>query len=411
MIAQDIVDKRLYARRGANIRGSRIDAMLSILARVERDVISLAMGCPAPEGLPVEAMQEMWEVVLARYGADLFDYSATEGDDNLRAFLVERLRAEGVTLGIDNILITTGGMQGIDLVCKLFVHPDDPVIVESPSYSNGLAAINNYGGRILTVPADEEGLVIEAVEERVEECQRTGRPARLIYVIPTFQNPGGTTMPLKRREQLLEMARRHRLLILEDDPYRDLSFGEPAPPSLLSLDDSGTVLHVNTFAKTVSPGLRTGWVAAPKNVIAKMVLARHSMDTCTSTLSQKLTSEFCCSGRLEKHIETLIALYRARKERMIAALERDFGDGQARWTSPGGGFFIWFTLEEGLSSERLLEIALEEGVAFVPGSAFDFHQKTTHQMRLCFAYPTLKAIERGIHRLRKAVDRYRAEQG
>ncbi len=412
MIAQEIVNEDLYARRGANVKGSRIDAIMSALEKVERDVIPLAQGCPGLEALPVEAMQEMWEVVLAREGAKLFNYSTTEGDDDLRAFMVDRLRSQGVRAEIDNLLITTGGMQGADLVCKLMVDPGDPVIVETPSYSNVLATIHNYGGRLVTVPVDGEGMIVEAVEERIEECQRMGRPAKLIYVIPTFQNPSGTTMSLARRERLLEVAKRHGLLIMEDDPYRDLSFDGQAPPSLLSLDDEGgTVLHVNTFSKTISPGLRTGWVAAPVNVIQKMVLARHSMDTCTNTPGQRLTSEFCCSGRLEPYIEKLIAVYRAKKERMLASLEDQFGNERARWSNPGGGFFIWLTLEDGLSTERLLDIALEEGVAFVPGSAFDFHKETSHELRLCFAYPPLSDIDLGIRRLKKAVDRYRSEHG
>ncbi|MGQ9626582.1 MAG: aminotransferase-like domain-containing protein [Anaerolineae bacterium] len=410
MIAQDIFNTSLYSRLGADIRGSRIDEISNSVANVGRDVISLAPGCPSPETLPAEELAQIWEKLIAREGPALFNYaSTTEGEAALRAFLAEKLRSEGAALEMENVLITTGGMQGLDLACKLLVEPGDAVLVETPAYSNGLAAIHNYGGQPCHVPGDDEGLLPEAVEEAVMALRREGRPVKLIYTVPTFQNPGGTTMPLERRERFLELARKHGLLILEDDPYRDLSFYGPPPPSLLSLDGAGgTVVHVSTFAKNISPGLRVGWVAAPAETIRKMALARHSMDICTNTPGQKIVTEFCLSGELERHIQGLIPAYRARKERMLASLEGRFG-GLARWTDPGGGFFIWLTFDESVSAERLLDFALEEGVAFVPGSAFDAYKETSNDMRLCFAYPNLEEIDLGIERLRRAFDRYREE--
>jgi 2-aminoadipate transaminase len=304
-------------------------------------------------------------------------------------------------------------MQALDLVFKLFVDPGDRVIVERPTYANAIATIHAYEGRFLEVPLDQEGLVVEELERALESG---ASPApRIAYVIPTFQNPGGVTLSLDRRRRLLDLARRHGLLLVEDDAYREVRFeGEPIP-SLFALDaGAGNVLSLNTFSKTLAPGLRIGWVAGPEPVIQKMIFARHAMDTCSNVLAQRMVARYLASGALDDNIARLNAHYRAKRDLMLAALEEQFGGlPGVRWTRPEGGWFIWMTLPPQVDAQRLFELAVEEGVAFVPGHAFAGEDTASLRsaLRLNFTCPPSDHLALGISRLRRAYDRLVGQEG
>lgn len=307
----------------------------------------------------------------------------------------------------ERLLITSGGMQGLDLACKLFVEPGSLVVAESPTYTNGTAVITSYEGRILEAPVDADGMVVEALPELVAAA---GRTPRLIYVIPQFQNPSGATLSLARRQRLLELAAEWGAVVLEDDPYELLRFsGEPLP-SLEALNDgSARVVGVRTFSKFLAPGLRVGWVTADAPIVEVMVHAKQGLDTCTNVPMQRLVAAYLERGLLAGHLERIRAEYRDRKLAMQSGLERRFGDLGAHWTDPEGGFFLWLTLPDSIDTRALFSRALAEGVAYIPGPAFSVSGRFRNALRLCFASTGRTRTDLGLERLRAAIDGFAAQ--
>ena len=362
---------------------------------------------PGRGPFPVDELGKLAAQVFQEEGPAALNYGPTEGELALRKEIAKATREEGVHVDIDQILITTGGMQGLDLAMKLLVDPGDAVVVETPTYANAICTIANYEGQFLSIPVDEHGMRVEELAELLA----TGkvRP-KLVYAIPTFQNPTGVTMSVARRRLLLDLAEEYRFLIVEDDPYSRLRYdGEPLP-SLFALDGGrGRVVAVHTFAKILSPGLRVGWVLGPVATIRRMVAAKHSMDTCTNQLGQKIVARFSASGQLGAYIASLKESYRYRRDLMLAALEKHFGDAEGvSWNRPDGGFFIWLWLPGRVSADELLRVALKQGLAFVPGSAFaptdDDRRCLRNALRLNFTFPDPGQIQEGIARLRRAYD-------
>jgi len=401
---------RRFAARAGGIPGSPIDASIALLQRQTRDVIPFAIGAPAPEAVPAEALAAAAAGAFAEPGAAVLSYGPTEGERGLRAALLAELRRRGTAAGDDQLLITAGGTQGLDLVCKLFVDRGDLVLVETPTYSNGVAIVTSYEGEVLRCPVDAEGLRTDLIPGLVAKA---GRAPKLIYTVPSFQNPGGCTLSLARRRELLALAERYDAVVLEDDPYGWIHFDRPPPPSLWSLDEGrGRVVAVHTFSKVLAPGLRVGWVLGPAPVIARMIDAKQGMDTCTNLPGQRLAAAMLAGDGWARHVAALRGTYRERRDAMEQALRRHFaGASGASWTQPDGGFFLWMQLPEGCDADRLLPLALEEGVAFIPGSAFVGPADPRNCLRLSFAYPAPAAIEDGIRRLRRAVDRLAAAGG
>jgi 2-aminoadipate transaminase len=393
-----------FTRRAAGIQGSVIDSSTSLLQRQTHDVIPFAMGSPAPDAIPTEAFEELGRAVLHAGGAGAFGYGPTEGERALRSALLDSLATEGEEVEPDRLLITAGGMQGLDLVCKLFVDAGDLVVAESPTYTNGTATIASYEGNVLEVPVDDDGMEVDALPELV---RADGRTPRMIYTIPNYQNPSGTTLSLPRRVRLLELAEEWDAVVLEDDPYRMLHFEGPPPASLRALSgDAARVIAVHTFSKTVAPGLRVGWIVAHAPIVERMIAAKQGMDTCTNVFSQRLVAEFIVRGLLDAHVERLRRSYREKKVAMQSALGRFFGDVEGvSWTDPAGGLFLWLSLPPGSDSTALFPVALEEGVAFIPGSAFSVGGAFRDALRLCFSYPDEERIVEGVRRLRVAFDR------
>ena len=392
----------LFAPRVRGITGSVIDASTSLLAAQSHDVVRLAMGSPAPEAIPSAVFADLLADV-AGSGVGAFDYGATEGDPALREALLEFLAQQGTPVRADELLITSGGMQGLDLACKLFVGAGDLVAVESPTYTNGTATISGYEGEMLEVPGDRDGMNVDALETLVSE---RGAPPKVIYTIPTFQNPSGTTLSLERRERLVELAERWDALILEDDPYSLLRFeGEPLSSLRELAAGRARVVAVHTFSKIIAPGLRVGWVVAEPEVIVRMVDARQSMDTCTAPPMQRLVARFLSGGSAETHLSGLRDAYRDRKQAMQEALAQELGDLGATWTDPHGGFFLWLTLPEPTDTQALFPAALAEGVAYIPGQAFSISGRFDNALRLAFSAEPPERAREGVRRLRRALER------
>jgi 2-aminoadipate transaminase len=397
-----------FAGRVAGIPGSVIDSSTSLLQAQEHDVVRFAMGSPAPEAIPTDDFAAVAREVLSAAHGDAYDYGPTEGEAELRARLTEFLeQVDGRAPAPESLLITAGGMQGLDLACKLFVEEGDRVAIESPTYTNGTAVITSYGGRVLEVPIDDDGLDVEALAELGSD----GAHPKLIYVIPNFQNPSGTTLSIARRERLVELAERWGSLILEDDPYRLLRFSGEDPPSLEEIAGDDRVIGVHTFSKILAPGLRVGWVTAAPAVIARMIDAKQGLDTCTNVPMQRLVAGFMGRGLLDEHLARIRPEYRRRKEAMQAALRRHLDGIPIRFTDPHGGFFLWLTLPANADAEALFPLALEAGVAFIPGPAFSASGSFRNALRLCFASTGRERTEIGVARLRAAIDRHLAGAG
>ncbi|MBM7847395.1 PLP-dependent aminotransferase family protein [Arthrobacter roseus] len=389
------------AARADQLVGSVIDSSTSLLAAQTHDVVRFAMGAPAAEVVPTELFREIASQI---YTPDSFTYGATEGEPVLVHALLDYLAQTSEATSEERIVITSGGMQGLDLACKIYVDPGDVVIVESPTYTNGSATALSYGAELLEAPIDENGLIVEALPELVAAI---GRTPKAIYTIPNFQNPSGTTLSLARRKALLELAHAWNAVIIDDDPYGLLRFTGEDIPGFRSLSPNDPLLFsVRTFSKILAPGLRVGWVDVDPSVRQLVINAKQAMDTCTNVPNQHIVAEFICRGGLDEHLAGLRNEYRTRKEAMLESIQRHLG-GRVSTTDPDGGFFLWLTLrgdDARISTTALFETALAEGVAFIPGPALSPGGRFDDALRLCFASTTPERIEEGIIRLRRSLD-------
>lgn len=387
------------AARADLLVGSVIDSSTSLLAQQSHDIVRFAMGSPAAEAIPWELLQEVGRSGLGSSSA--FDYAATEGEPDLREALLRMLEGTTDRTTADRLFITSGGMQGLDLAAKLFIDPGDLVTVESPTYTNGSATALAYQAELAEIEVDADGMSMDALRAAVD---RAGRTPTLIYTVPTFQNPSGTSMSLARRTELLELARSWGSVVLDDDPYGMLRFAGADVPSLHELADGDPlVFSVRTFSKIIAPGLRLGWVDADPSLQTLLIHAKQSMDTCANLPAQRLVAGFLQRGYLEDHLATQRAEYRRRKEAMQAALAEHF-TGRATWTDPEGGFFLWVSFGDEVDTEELFARALAAGVAYIPGNAFSPGRRFPHDLRLCFASTPPDRIHEGVARLAAAID-------
>jgi 2-aminoadipate transaminase len=372
-------------------------AVREILKVAEQpDVLSFAGGLPAPELFPVDAIAEAHAEVLAKEGRAALQYSTTEGFGPLREWVVDRLARRGVRASADQVLITNGSQQGIDLVARILLDRGDTVAVENPSY---LAALQNFAGyeaQFAPIDSDDDGMQPEAMERVFAEK----RP-RLVYIVPEFHNPKGTTLSLARRAHLVKLAQAHRVPVLEDNPYGELRFRGEAPPPLAALDDAGVVVHLGTFSKTLAPGMRLGWLVGPKELVRAAAIAKQAADLHTATLAQRVAVALLSRFDYDAHLAQLRRVYGERCVAMLDALERHLTG--ARWTRPDGGLFIWAQLPSGLSADGIFAAALREKVAFVPGSSFYAETPRHDMLRLNYSNRPPELIEEGIARLGKVV--------
>lgn len=394
------------AARADGLVGSVIDSSTSLLAAQTHDIVRFAMGAPAAEVIPTDEFRRLAAEVL---DDSSFTYGATEGEPGLIRAIVDHQSTTPEPTRPERIVVTSGGMQGLDLAFKLFVDPGDLVVVESPTYTNGSGTALSYGAGILEVPVDQDGMDVDALEALVAEA---GRKPRVIYTIPNFQNPSGTTLSEARRRRLLDLAHQWGSVILDDDPYGALRFsGEDIPGFRAISPDDPLVFSVRTFSKVLAPGLRVGWVDADPKLRSLLIAGKQAMDTCTSVPGQHIVERFVRQGGYDAHVAGLRTEYRRRKEAMDASIARHLGD-RVVTTDPEGGFFLWVTLQgedARISTSRLFEIALAEGVAFIPGPALSPSGRFEDAFRLCFASSTPERTEEGLQRLARALDIARAE--
>lgn len=395
-----------YALRTKGIKSSAIRELLKITQKPE--IISLAGGLPAPDVFPIKRFQEACQTVLQNNGATALQYSATEGYEPLREMLAQNMARYGIRAKAENVLITSGSQQALDLIGKLLVNLGDRILVEAPTYLGALQAFNVYGAEYLSVPIDEDGLRTDLLEPSL----RSG--PKFMYILPNFQNPGGTTLSEGRRHELVLLADKYGIPIVEDDPYGQLRYeGEHLPPLLvidrenLRRDNGysiGNVIYMSTFSKTLAPGLRLGWMVAPADVISKLVQLKQGADLHTSTFNQIVAYEVARDGFLDEHVKVIRQVYRERRDVMLSALQ-EFFPPEVTWTHPKGGLFLWVTLPDGMDSQALFDAALKENVAFVPGDPFyvkNGHPAAPH-MRLNFSNAKPEQIHEGIRRLSIAV--------
>jgi 2-aminoadipate transaminase len=377
-------------------------AMRDLMALTERDeVISLAGGMPDTSTFPPDSYASLMSTVAAESCARALQYGPTEGLSSVKRCIVEVMAAEGIAVDPDEVLVTTGGQQVIDLVCKTLLDPGDIVIAEAPTYPGAVPTFCAYQADVIQVTMDRDGMRVDELEATLDELDRRGRRPKFIYTIPNFHNPAGVTLSLERRREVVRIAGERELLVLEDNPYGLLRYeGEPLPP-LRSLDEE-FVIYASTFSKILSPGVRLGWTAAPAPVLAKMNIGKQASDLCSSSISQYFVSAYFDSGPWEEYVRSLIEIYRRRRDVMLDSLAECF-PREAEWTHPQGGLFIWATLPDYIDTTDLLARALQEDVAFVPGRAAYLDGRGGSSMRLNFSGVDEDAIREGIRRIGEVV--------
>lgn len=378
-----------FAQRTQRMKGSAIPEILKLTE--QPDIISFAGGLPGPDVFPVGEFQSACQSVLAKHGSLALQYGTTEGFKPLREMIARYMERCGIHTGSENILITSGSQQALDLIGKTFIDPGDRVLVEKPTYFGALQAWNAY-------QADFVGVSIDANGVRIDELKNTlGLGGKFIYVMPNFQNPAGVTLSMERRRALVETAEQYEVPLIEDDPYGQLRYDGESLPPLFSLD-AENVVYLSTFSKILSPGLRLGWMIASPDIIHRLVQAKQGTDLHTSTLIQMVTTEVAGGEFLDKQVQLIRSVYRERRNVMLSAMKQYFPAG-IQWTSPQGGLFLWVTLPPSLDSEEVLREALKEKVAFVPGALFFADGSGANTMRLNFSYSKPATIEEGIRRL------------
>jgi 2-aminoadipate transaminase len=382
-----------FARRLDGMRASEIRELLKITQQPE--VISFAGGLPAPELFPIAELKIVAAEVLDREGPRALQYSTTEGEPGLRETIARRMNSQlGTAVRAEEILVTSGSQQGLDLTGKVFLDDDDEVLCESPTYLGAINAFRAYRPRFVEVATDDDGMVPEELERSVAGC----RHPKLLYVVPNFQNPSGRTWSLARRQAVLEAAARHGLVVVEDDPYGQLCYEGTTPPALASLARGGPVIYLGTFSKIFCPGMRVGWLAAPREIYEKYALVKQGADLHTSTLAQCQILAYLERFDIDASIARIREVYRRRRDAMLRALETEFPPG-VTWTRPRGGLFLWATLPEGVNARDALVRALERDVAFVPGGSFFPNGGHENTMRLNFSIMPEERITEGIRRL------------
>jgi 2-aminoadipate transaminase len=391
-----------YSQRTQKIKASAIRELLAVAERP--GMISFGGGFPAPDVFPVDEFKKACISVLENKGPEVLQYGSTDGYVPLREMVSRYNIRSGMHIDISNILITSGSQQALDLLGKIFINRGDRILVESPTYLGALQAWNAYGAEYITVPVDEYGMRTDLLEEAL----RTG--PKFIYVLPNFQNPTGTTMPLERRMKLIELADRYGVPIIEDDPYGQLRYEGEDIASVEILDSrvreqngtyTGNVIYLSTFSKILAPGIRLAWVVAPDTVIRKLALAKQGTDLNTSMFNQIVAHEVGQHGFIDRHVLVMREVYKERRNAMLDSLEEHMPEG-VKWTHPEGGLFLWMTLPENLNSTEMLPGVIEENVAYVPGEFFHPDCSGKNTIRLNFSFCSPEKINEGIARLGKA---------
>jgi len=394
--------KQHFSSRAAGARRSAIRELLKLTEYP--DIISFGGGLPAPETFPHNELAEIAADLLRNEYRNVLQYGTTEGSRTLRRAMIEWLRPQGIDVTLDELLVTSASQQGLDLLCKAFFDPGDVVFCDLPTYFGAVQAFSLFQADKIGVPLEDDGMDIDALEERVLEARAAGKALKGVYVIPDFQNPTGITMSLAKRKALLSVACREDLLIFEDNPYGHLRFAGKPIPSIFSMDREGRTILLLTFSKVMSAGLRLAVMAARGDLMDALVRVKQPTDLCTSKLTQMLAARYMEKYGLDRHLADIRPIYYEKKQAMIRALEKHMPDEEGlRWTNPDGGLFIWVWLPEGVDAEEMLGRAIEHRVAYVPGSSSYVDGGGRNTMRLSFSLCTPAEIDEGIRRLADVV--------
>ena len=392
-----------YADRALGMRQSEVRSLFAVANRPE--VVSLAGGMPNIEGLPLEFLAEMSSRLLRDRGASILQYGSGQGSDELREMIVEVMRPDGIRGHADDVVVTTGSQQALDLISQIFVNPGDVVLAEAPSYVGALGTFRAYQANVVHVPMDAEGLVPEELVRVIDELEAEGRPIKFLYTIPNFHNPGGVCLSAERRPRIAEICQRRHILVVEDNPYGLLGFDGDPIPAIQSINPDG-VVYLGSFSKTFAPGYRVGWALAPTAVAARLTLANENALLCPSTFAQLSINEYLRTYDWYQQVKEYREMYHKRGRAMQEALEEYMP--MCSWNSPEGGFYTWVKLPEGLDAQAMLPRAVTNLVAYVSGTAFYADGQGRDHMRLSFCYPTPERIREGVQRL-AAVVRAEAE--
>ena len=387
-----------YADRALGMRQSEVRSLFAVANRPE--VVSLAGGMPNIEGLRLEFLAEMSSRLLRDRGASILQYGSGQGSDELREMIVEVMRPDGIRGHADDVVVTTGSQQALDLISQIFVNPGDVVLAEAPSYVGALGTFRAYQANVVHVPMDSEGLVPEELERVIDELEAEGKPIKFLYTIPNFHNPGGVCLSAERRPRIAEICQRRRILVVEDNPYGLLGFDGDPIPAIQSINPDG-VVYLGSFSKTFAPGYRVGWALAPTAVAARLTLANENALLCPSTFAQLSINEYLRTYDWYQQVKEYREMYRERGCAMQAALEEYMP--MCSWNSPEGGFYTWVRLPEGLDAQAMLPRAVTNLVAYVSGTAFYADGQGRDHMRLSFCYPTPERIREGVQRLARVV--------
>ena len=390
------------AERTDNMRSSAIRELLKLTQ--DPEIISFAGGLPAPDVFPIREVEEACQYVVRETGKQALQYSATEGYRPLKEYLADSMHKYGIPAIPENVLLTNGSQQALDLIGRIFIDPGKFVLTGRPTYLGAIQAWRAYQARFHTMPVDEQGMVVDEIEDAYKKAlEESGHPPAFLYVLPNFHNPAGTTLPMDRRIKLAEIATKLDLAVVEDDPYGQLRYeGEDIPPICTLIPER--TIYLGTFSKTMAPGLRLGWIVAPESLMARFVQAKQGCDLHTGTLVQFIANDICQRGILKSHIKKIRQVYKKRRDTMLDALA-EFWPEECKWTDPEGGLFLWARVPESINTDTFLrEVALKEKVAYVPG--INFYPNAdggTEAMRLNFSYASPDVIVEGIKRLGMAL--------
>ena len=384
-----------FASRAAHMKPSEIRSLFAVASRPE--IVSLAGGMPNLSALPMEMMAEVVRDLVATNGNEALQYGSGQGHPLLREQICEVMALEGIRASADDVIVTTGSQQALDLISRIFIDPGDVVLVEAPSYVGALGTFSQYQAAVVHVETDQDGMVPAALVEAIKSVRETGRKIKFLYLIPNYQNPTGVMLSADRRTEILQICAKEEIFIVEDNPYGLLGFDRPSPNAMRA-QDSENVIYLGSFSKTIASGLRVGWALVPQSIKDKLVIASESSILCPSNFTQLTISSYLKDQPWRDQIASFVDLYRVRRDAMLESLDAHFPK-EATWTKPGGGFYVWVTLPPEIDTKAMVPKAIVAKVAYVPGSAFYADGFGSWQMRLSYCHPTPDRIREGVKSL------------
>jgi DNA-binding transcriptional MocR family regulator len=389
-----------YAHRAAHMKPSEIRSLFAVASRPE--IVSLAGGMPNLSAIPMDMMAGIVEKLIREDGQEALQYGSGQGHPQLREQICDVMALEGIKANPDDVLVTTGSQQALDLISRIFIDPGDVVLVEAPSYVGALGTFAQYEASVVHVEMDENGLIPEALRQAIKTLRYQGRRIKFLYLIPNYQNPAGVLLPADRRSEILDICRSEKIFIVEDNPYGLLGFDRPSPNAMRA-EDSENVIYLGSFSKTIVPGFRIGWALVPQSLKEKLVIASESSILCPSNFSQMAIASYLANQPWREQIASFCALYKVRRDAMLSALDAYFPKA-ATWTKPAGGFYVWVTLPPEIDTKAMVPRAIAAKVAYVPGTAFFADGFGSWSLRLSYCYPTPERITQGVMALSKVVE-------